>query len=167
MKVVSGDVFAIDVGATQVAVGQVVRATPPSRQVWVAIFWPPTNTNETDERVHELISTEPVLLAQTLDVFLKNGRWRRLSTADVTAPIPWPIFKEASAPGVFHIVDSHGARRRLASEAEISALPYQSTVSPAGVEMAVAALAGLTAWLEAFNGMRPSPNTEARFLGSG
>jgi hypothetical protein len=167
MNAVSGDVFLISIGTDHVVVGQIVGAKHSSRQVWVAIYWPPIDADRADEIIPELISTPPVLLGQTLDAFLKDGRWRRLATTDVIAPIQWPAFKVAAAPGVFHVVDHDGVSHRLATDDEVAVLPFRSTISPAGIEMAVAALAGTAEWNEAFNKLRPGPNTEAAVLGMG
>jgi len=164
MKVALGDVFAITVDGGQSAIGQVVGATPLSHEVWVAIFWPPMDRSEMDERVPHLIAALPVLLVQALDAFLKDGRWERLSNAKVVAPIPWPAFKVATAPGVFWVLDHDGVLQRPASAAEVATLPFRSTFSPAAVEKAVAALAGRAEWHEAFNKMRPGPNSEAAVL---
>ncbi len=164
MKIATGDIFLVGLGDTRSAVGQIVGSTPPSRSVWVAIFWPPLDHAQIDERVPVLIATPPVLLTQTLDLFLKNGRWRRHSTAEVIAAIRWPAFKVATGPGVFQVTDHQGAVYRLASSEEIETLPYSSSFSPAAVEHATEALAGLGEWDEFFNPMRPGANTEDSVL---
>ena len=165
MKVETGDTFLIQADANRVAVGQVVSATPSSSQVWVAIFWPPIDASEVDERLPDLISAAPALLGMTLNAFLKDGHWRRIGRADVVAAISWPAFKIASAPGVFQVVDHDGIARRWATDEEVATLPFRSTMSPAGIEMAVTALAGAAPWNEAFNKLRPGSNTERAILG--
>lgn len=155
----------VPVGPDHVAVGQVVGSKPSSPVVWVAIFWPPVLESEVDQRVLVLISTPPVLLTQTLNMFLKNGRWRHHSTSDVLAAIPWPAFKVATAPGVFQVTDHEGAVRRRASSEEIETLSFSSTISPAGLEHAAAALAGVGEWHEMFDKMRPGSTTEELVLG--
>ena len=165
MKVALGDLFAIGIDGGQVAVGQIVGATPPSHLIWVAIFWPPIDRSEIDGRAPRLITGSPVLLVQTFDAFLREGRWERHSNAELVAPIPWPAFRVATAPGVFWVVDHDGVLRRPASADEATSLPFRSTMSPAAVDMAVAALAGRAEWDEFFNGMRPGPNSEAALLG--
>jgi hypothetical protein len=165
MRVELGDTFLIRADADRVAVGQVVSMEPSSRQVWVAIFWPPIEESEIGARLPELISTPPALLGRTLDAFLKDGHWQRLGRADVVAPIAWPAFKIASAPGVFQVVDHDGVPRRWATDEEVATLRFRSTMSPAGIEMAVAALAGAAEWHEAFDKLRPGTNTESEILG--
>ncbi len=164
MKVAQGDVFGVPLGPDKVALGQVV-ARPSSGQIWIAIFWPPSQTLEVNDRLEDLIATPPVLLGQTYDLFLMSGRWPRIKNSGVAAAIPWPVFKIASAPGVYEVVDHEGIVRRRASNDEAEKLPFESVLSPAGVEMAVAALAGAAEWREMFNQLRPGPNTEAGLLG--
>src|SRR5690242_19180139 len=151
MRVGTGDVFLIPVGGDHAVVGQVVEEGSSPTEVWIAIFWPPAGADEAEERFPALTATAPVLFGQTFDVFLKQGRWPLLDKTDVVAPISWPAFKVATAPGVFQVVDHAGVVHRLATTDEIETLPFRSTMSAAGFEHAIAALAGLREWNDFFN----------------
>jgi len=52
-------------------------------------------------------------------------------------------------------VDYSGTRRRRATKAEATSLPYRRIVAPVRLERALKASLGLEQWLEAYEELRP------------
>jgi hypothetical protein len=95
----------------------------------------------------EVVEDDVALIALTTDALLHHGHWTVIGKAKVAEDsLPWPAYKEATAPGVFDVVDYTGERRRPATSKEIRELPFRKIVAPFNLERALQAMHGKGEW---------------------
>jgi hypothetical protein len=89
-----------------------------------------------------------------MDALLHHGYWQVIGNAPVDGTISFPAYKEATAPGVFDVVDHLDTSRRRATPEEADRLPFRKVVAPIRVQHAFEALHGMRPWSSEYNELR-------------
>lgn len=155
-----GDVFTIPLDDERVGYGQIVRAQGQGHY-YFAVFEGAYPRKE-EPGLDAVLEGELALLALSLDALLYHDHWQIVGKREVnSAMVRWPAYKEGvSPPGTFEVVDYTGERRRKATEAEAEELPFRAVVAPIRVEKALRALHGLEDWNDAYDELRPIPESQ-------
>jgi hypothetical protein len=144
-----GDLLAIPVAGDQVAVAQVIE--PLKGNVLVAVH-PDLFDAERVKQAESLALDEPVLLAETMDLRIKDGTWPVVGHREVPAGITAPTFKVwVEPPGEFRAEDVHGTVGEPLSPGDAERLRLHTSYSPALIEHAIRAYHGHGPWLDAFD----------------
>jgi hypothetical protein len=140
VKPSTGDLLRIRAAEDLTAEAQIVRAHRGSLLLGVL-------------RIGEMREEVPILLVETVDNFVRNGKWEHLGNRPVME-IPEPLFAMRwtdSAGSHIWIRDFEGNPIREAKPAEVVTLRESVSFSPAAVEQAIRAFAGPEKWIPAFD----------------
>jgi hypothetical protein len=151
-----GDVLALPLGDGRVQLGQVVARVRTSPYVVLVDLVVP----EADAATHtaRVPAAVPVLAAEVSAIRVEDGDWPVVGRAPVDPDRFLPASK-VSVPGpdggrAWIVEDLAGERRRWATPDDVERLPLRTSYSPAALEHAARALAGLGEWLDGFDRMR-------------
>ena len=151
-----GDVLALPLGDGRVQLGQVVaRVRTSPYVVLVDLVVPEAEAATHAARVPAAV---PVLAAEVSAIRVEDGDWPVVGRAPVDPDRFLPASK-VSVPGpdggrAWIVEDLAGERRRWATPDDVERLPLRTSYSPAALEHAARALAGLGEWLDGFDRMR-------------
>lgn len=151
-----GRVFVVPVDERRHAVGQVLARYGRHTQFY-AIFdwWVSPRESPLDGFAARSGREHVALLALSMDAKLAVKDWVVVGRAPIAAASILPAFKEATAPGVYDVVDHSGMRRRRATAADVELLPFRRVVAPIILENAARAVAGVTDWQPDYNDFNP------------
>jgi hypothetical protein len=153
VKYRQSDVFSIPVSDGTPAVGRVILKMRGGN-ILVAVY--PGHSEIVESADLERLSTSrPVFTVETMDLFIKNGRWAVLGKWAPVVESPIPVYKTQFEPGgpFFEQRIDGSIGGQLADEEAIH-LKRQKSFSPALVEKAVRAFQGLEPWIPVFDEMR-------------
>ena len=151
-----GDVLALPLGDGRVQLGQVVARVRTSPYVVLVDLVVPEA--EAATHVVRVPDAAPVLAAEVSAIRVEDGDWPVVGRTPVDPDRFLPASK-VSVPGpdggrAWIVEDLAGERRRWATPDDVERLPLRTSYSPAALEHAARALAGLGEWLEGFDRMR-------------
>jgi hypothetical protein len=145
-----GDVLVLPVTTGKFAVAQIVATMAPA--VLLAVFSELYDHAEVGLATLDL--DDPIFLAPTVDLYIEQGRWRRLGTRAVSRSISLPSYKVwVEPPGEYRRQDIHGNLGEVLSPAEVRTLPNHVSYSPAAIEAGLQGLHGFGPWYPAFEGL--------------
>ncbi|MFF8277357.1 hypothetical protein ACF05T_14790 [Streptomyces lateritius] len=148
-KYAKGDVLAVPVGDEHVALAQIVEKL--SGNILVAVFPELLGAGESVEVATAKLD-EPVFLAETMDLRIKEGVWRVLGNREVSPAIPVPGYKVwVEPPGEYRRQDIHGTVGEPISAEEAETLKRHKSYSPAVIETALRGLHGFGPWRAVFD----------------
>jgi hypothetical protein len=148
------DVFLIPVTESSAAVGRVVMKLKGGN-VLVAAY-PEVGADTVD--LQKLSECRPALLVETMDLRLKDGKWKLLGKYSASADLGIPVYKVQLEPdGDFFEQMIDGSIGNRLTRDESARMRRLKSFSPAAVEMAVRALLGLSPWLPDFDEMKFDP----------
>lgn len=132
VKLNIGDVFYFQIDDANYVAGQIIYMN--KFEIEVIIFDKLYNSPD-NIIIEELINSQLILMAYTMDSLFKHDRWKLLGNVEV---IKQGInnFKIETPEGVF-ITDGDGKLLRKANAEEIGKLKYKKNNSPAGIVNAV------------------------------
>jgi hypothetical protein len=140
-----GDVFTIPVDGDRVGVGQIVAALSPGHY-YFAVFEGVHRSDAVTE-MGDVPQEGIVFLVRSMDALLYHGIWKVIDNQQVDeSRINWPIYKVATAPDEFVVIDHTDEVKRSATPEEVEALPYCKVVAPIRVQDALQALHGQRDW---------------------
>lgn len=153
-----GLLFLVPTGDGRAAVGQVVGHFEGDTYFFalfdqvVDIGWPRQRTDGSGLALNAVM-----LFAPSYDDRIKSGRWTVIGTAPVAESVALPAYQESVGPeGRVFVVDYSGTRRRIATAAEASRLPYREIFSSGWLEGALRAKLGLDDWVADFDDLLPT-----------
>ncbi|QIS38044.1 DUF4259 domain-containing protein [Clavibacter capsici] len=151
-----GDVLALPLGDGRVQLGQVVARVRTSPYVVLVDLVVPAA--EAAMHAARVPAAAPVLAAEVTAIRVEDGDWPVVGRAMVDPDRFLPASK-VSVPGpdggrAWIVEDLAGERRRWATPDDVERLPLRTSYSPAALEHAARALAGLGEWLDGFERMR-------------
>ncbi|MBT2390612.1 hypothetical protein J7E87_14520 [Streptomyces sp. ISL-1] len=136
-------------GDENIAVAQIVEKSRGN--VLLAVFSALLGAGDAVE-VEKLKLDDPIFLAETMDLRLKEGVWRVLGNREISSAIPVPAYKVwVEPPGEYRRQDIHGKVGEVISPEEAATLKLQKSFSPAVIETALRGLHGLGPWRAAFD----------------
>lgn len=161
MKYDKGDVLVVPVGDENLAVAQIVEKSRGN--ILLAVF--PTLLGVGDAvEVEALKIDDPIFLAETMDLRIKEGVWRVLGNREISSAIPAPDYKVwVEPPGEYRRQDIHGKVGEVTSPEEAATLKLQKSFSPAVIEAALRGLHGFSLWCAAFDELAIWPNRNFAF----
>jgi hypothetical protein len=147
-----GDLFRLPLGPDLAGVGQIV-AIRSAGYYYFAVF-DATRPPDEEPSAVDPRATSIDLLALSMDALLHHGYWQVIGNAPVDATIGFPAYKQATAPGVFDVVDHLDGSRRRATPEEAERLPFRKVVAPIRVQHAFEALHGVRPWSPEYDELR-------------
>jgi hypothetical protein len=142
VKPAPGDLLKIEAAEDLTAEAQVIRAHRGA--LLLGVF-----------RIGEMHEEVPILLVATVDNFVANGRWEKIGHRPVM-DIPEPLFRmpvSDDTGGQIWVRDFAGNPLREVKADELRTLRESVSFSPAAVEQAIRAFAGLAKWLPNFDAL--------------
>lgn len=93
-----------------------------------------------------------------MDALLYHDHWVIVGNRPVPDDLAWPLYKEATAPGKYEVVDHMGAVVGPASAQEVERLAFRKVVAPIRVQHALEAIHGLQPWDELYDELLVEPD---------
>lgn len=135
-----GDIFRFDIDGDRHSYGQIV-CVPNNDLKWFAIF---DIATDKDLKLEEIVNSNILILAQSMDAKLENEDWKILGRHPVLKKrIKFPLFKVHSASRGWLIQNHKGEFKKPVNEDEIGNAKKKKSFSPAALEYAIKAHLGL------------------------
>ncbi|MFJ6568004.1 hypothetical protein ACIQNU_11300 [Streptomyces sp. NPDC091292] len=102
--------------------------------------------------VSQLELKDPIFLAETMDMRIKDGTWCVIGNSEVSESIPELMYKVwVEPPGEYRIQDVRGNLGPPISPEQAGKMMLQKSFSPAAIEAALRGYHNLGPWHQAFD----------------
>lgn len=144
-----GDILSIPVAENKVAPAQIIEKL--GSNVLIAIFAELLDAGASCD-VASLELDHPIFIAETMDLRIKDGVWRKIGHRGISDSIPVPEYKVwVEPPGEYRIQDIRGNVGMSISATRANGMKSQESFSPAVIEAALRGFHEYGPWHKAFD----------------
>lgn len=145
-----GDVFSIPLGDDRVAIGQIVakKTTPAPCLILVCRDTFPASKMPSPDELHQCVHSLPIILANSFDVLVDSGDWKKLANIPPLGTLKLPAFRNiiGGLPFGFTVTSFDLSNSRLAVRPREMFAPSYYSISPKWLEDVVKSFFGRGKW---------------------